>query len=91
MANNRMYLRCKACGCGVLLAKSHGAGYATPSYSVGFEAQLDERVDGFFNKHDDCENNLEGEGYELAYESAMTDHDFEVASQLAEHGNSPEK
>jgi len=64
MADDRMYLRCKACGEQILLAKCHA-----PIYNNFFHA--DEKYDRFLRDHSCC-NHLGCKGYqyfELKYES----------------------
>lgn len=70
MADNRMYIRCKICGRGILIAKQFGI--------VWSERRFDD-LNKFFDDHEECAFGSDdpmiysGENYELCYELSMTD------------------
>lgn len=71
MADNRMYIRCKVCGRGHIIAKMFGITWGERKYN--------ETLNEFFNKHLTCGFEYDPwlEQYEIAYENSMTDEELD--------------
>ncbi len=64
MADNRIYLRCKACGETLFLGKRSGGGYFYNGYGA---PPLEERLNEFYDKHEWC-NDHGLDCFEIEYE-----------------------
>ena len=67
MANNRMWLRCKVCEGGFMIAKTMNAGW----YYNGPAKEYEERMEKFLDDHDECSFSHDYEDqeiFELIYE-----------------------
>lgn len=71
MADNRMYLLCKACGEAFFMGKRMGGGYYIGDYH---EKALRERLNAFYDKHEWCDGSDSLDCFEIVYEM---DDDFE--------------
>lgn len=85
MADNRIYLRCKECGCLLFLGKRLGIGYYwdnygrinnsrfhnDPNYKMQDERPLEDRLNEFYENHEWCGDTLDH--FDIVYE---TDDDF---------------
>lgn len=67
MANNRMYLRCKACGEIFFLGKRFGNGYYISQYEQYKGVPLMERLNKFYDDHEWC-GDAGLDCFELIYE-----------------------
>ena len=67
MANNRMYLRCKACGETFFLGKRFGGGYYIGQYEKYKGVSLMDRLNKFYDDHEYCGENGP-DCFELIYE-----------------------
>ena len=76
MANNRIYIKCRACGKEFFLGKESGFGYYWHNYHEDGE-HLEDKLNNFFDKHYFCDgcaeaqpNGIDGwpDHFEIAYE-----------------------
>lgn len=70
MADNRMYLHCKACGEDFFLGKHYSDGWFCLNYRPE-EGSFLERLNAFYDKHCYC-NGYPLECFEIQYEDAPT-------------------
>lgn len=66
MANNRIYLKCKACGETFYLGKHYGAGWYYDNYYPE-KGSLEKQLNDFYDKHCYC-NGFPLECFEVEYE-----------------------
>lgn len=66
MANNRLYLKCNACGGMLFLGKSFAAGFYYHDYENN-ENHLEDRLNSFYDKHTWCSDTGDGD-FSLEYE-----------------------
>ena len=65
MANNRIYLRCKACGEEFFLGKRFSDGYYISEYPDFYEKPFMDRMNDFYEKHN---HRNEPDCFEISYE-----------------------
>ena len=71
MANNRMYLRCKACGEEFYLGKHFMNGWYYENYHR--DSSLEKQLNEFYNEHIYC-NGFPLECFEIHYEFEVKDY-----------------
>lgn len=72
MANNRLYLRCNACGKKLFLGKSFLMGYYWENYAKDGK-HLEDKLNEFYDEHTYCEGGYDDGDFSLEYESPIYD------------------